>query len=180
MTICLVLWSLPCKKQMCVEADWTSDWRAPRRRLARLSLFRSLIEWLLSSRTTTGEKSPFRSWARSDLSATSHSRHTTELLDRRLSMEFQLTLRDSRMCVREKARNGRQSSTMHPPDAKSSEGARKIWTNSLPEISRGSPIPMTSPDKQQLWWDTDILHRFNNSAFSILERICLSTRNEEL
>ncbi len=154
---------------MCVEADWTSDWRAPRRRLVRLSLFRSLTEQLLSSRTTTGEKSPFRSWARSDLSATSHSRHTTELLDLRLSMEFQLTLRDSRMCAREKARNGRQSSTMHPPDAKSSEGVRKIWTNSLPEISRGLPIPMTSPDKQQPWGETDILHSNNNSAFSILD-----------
>lgn len=167
MTTFLVLWTLPCKKQMCVEADWTSNWRALTRRLARLSLFKSLTDRLFSSRTTTGEKSPFRSWARSALSATNHSRDTTELLDLRLSMEFQLTLRDSRMCVREKARKGRQSNTMHPPDAKSSEGVRKIWTNSLPEISRGSPIPMTSPDKQQSWVETDILHSINNSAFNM-------------
>jgi len=165
---------------MCVEADWTSNWRALMRRLAKLSLFKSLTDRLFSSRTTTGEKSPFRSWARRDLSATSHSRDTTELLDLRLSIEFQLTLRDSIMCAREKPRKGRQSNTIHPPDAKSSEGVRKIWTNSLPEISRGSPIPMTSPDKQTAVSGKRIFFTASN-AFSIWVTLrILSSGNEVL
>lgn len=135
--------SLPCKKHICVLHGWTSDWSALRSKLARLSLFKSDTDPLPSSSTTTGENSPLRSRPNNDLSGTSHSRLTAELLDLRLSMEFQLTLRDSRMWVLEKARKGRQSNTTQPPEVKSSAGVPRMCTSSFADISNKSLLPMT-------------------------------------
>lgn len=126
---------LPCRKQICV---WTSFCRAVSSIWATLSVLSSATERLLSSTTTTRENSPRRSRPRSVLFGISHSRATTELLDLRRSMEFQLTFRDSNMCAKEKSRKGLQSSTTHPAEVNWSIGVLRTWTNSLPVISKGS------------------------------------------
>lgn len=129
--------SLPCRKQICV---WASFCRAVMSIWTTLSVFRSATEGLLSSTTTTGEKSARRRRSRSALSGMSHSKDTTELLDLRRSIEFQLTFRDSQMWAKEKSRKGRQSSTTHPPEVYRSRGVLSMWTNSSPVMSKGSPL----------------------------------------
>ena len=128
---------LPLRKHICTELLGTSALSALSNMLARLSCFSCAMRWLLSSTTTTGENSPRRNFPTSVLSAISHSRQTTELLDRRRSSEFQWTLLDCRMCALEKARNGLQSSTMQASEDNCAEPLR-IGSSSLPVISHGS------------------------------------------